>query len=322
MKLKSSYQRNLGSRKPRVPDLPKDDTPMPAGLRAPTLKREVHTPKKNAQPIHNPVIPEDPLLQVFRDNFYHDPAGFLYRRYNNQLAGCMNSAGFLVAGYLADGKQKVTPIHRIIFALAHGRMPTPKLRHANGIKTDNRVANLEEVNPVPKPPRVKGKSLRINIIPEDMVDVLDYLFCYNPDTGAVTRRRKYNKSGPAGSPVGTPCLGYLKVSIRGQTYGLHQIAWAMHHREWPKHPIDHEDRNRSNNKISNLRMAGGGKNSWNLPLHPRNTSGTPGVRWDPAVQKWHAKITAKGKQIHLGYFEEKEQAVAARRAAETGHHVW
>jgi len=33
-------------------------------------------------------------------------------------------------------------------------------------------------------------------------------------------------------------------------------------------------------------------------------------------KKWQAAITVKGKQISLGYFETKDEAIAARKAAE------
>jgi|GEM_PF-4023885 len=45
-----------------------------------------------------------------------------------------------------------------------------------------------------------------------------------------------------------------------------------------------------------------------------NTSGVTGVY--RRGKKWQAAITVKGKQISLGYFETKDEAIAARKAAE------
>ena len=49
-------------------------------------------------------------------------------------------------------------------------------------------------------------------------------------------------------------------------------------------------------------------------VRTNNTSGTPGVY--KKRDKWIARITYKKKNYYLGYFTEKEDAVAARKAAE------
>jgi hypothetical protein len=51
-------------------------------------------------------------------------------------------------------------------------------------------------------------------------------------------------------------------------------------------------------------------------LHKGNKSGHKGVRWNEARQKWTAHIGFKGKQISLGYYTNKKDAIAARQAAE------
>ena len=47
-----------------------------------------------------------------------------------------------------------------------------------------------------------------------------------------------------------------------------------------------------------------------------NTSGVTGVNWLKKNQKWRAYITVGDKQIHLGSFENKEDAIKARKEAE------
>jgi HNH endonuclease len=56
------------------------------------------------------------------------------------IAGALDSEGNLVIrikrrGYMA---------HRLAWLLVHGRWPARKIRHLNGIKDDNRFANLRE----------------------------------------------------------------------------------------------------------------------------------------------------------------------------------
>ena len=48
----------------------------------------------------------------------------------------------------------------------------------------------------------------------------------------------------------------------------------------------------------------------------RNTSGYPGVSWRNDRQKWDARIYFNGKTHHLGHFNNKEDAIRARKEAE------
>jgi len=51
-----------------------------------------------------------------------------------------------------------------------------------------------------------------------------------------------------------------------------------------------------------------------------NTSGTKGVHWDKAREKWVAKIIFKGKEYFLGRYAKKEDAIKARAIAEKEMH--
>ena len=54
----------------------------------------------------------------------------------------------------------------------------------------------------------------------------------------------------------------------------------------------------------------------NTRLKSNNTSGVTGVNWDKRYNKWEARIKKDYKQIHLGYFNDFEDAVKARKDAE------
>ncbi|MWV44930.1 HNH endonuclease [Paenibacillus sp. HJL G12] len=64
------------------------------------------------------------------------------------------------------------------------------------------------------------------------------------------------------------------------------------------------------------RVDGTRKTALKAKLHKGNKSGHKGVRWNESRQKWTAHIGFKGKQISLGYFSEKEDAIKARKRAE------
>ena len=84
--------------------------------------------------------------------------------------------------------------------------------------------------------------------------------------------------------------------------------------------IDHIDGDRTNNRIENLRLATKAENGWNRQhLDKRNSSGFTGVYWCIRDQKWRARIKVNGKNIHIGYFTNKQDAIAARRLAEATH---
>lgn len=55
-------------------------------------------------------------------------------------------------------------------------------------------------------------------------------------------------------------------------------------------------------------------------LHKGNKSGHKGVRWNENRRKWTAHIGFQGKQIALGYFALKRDAISARRVAEEKYH--
>ena len=80
--------------------------------------------------------------------------------------------------------------------------------------------------------------------------------------------------------------------------------------------IDHINHNKLNNCKYNLREATSQQNAMNKKLLERNTSGITGVDWIKSLQKWRARIKANNKEIHLGVFENFEDAVEARKEAE------
>jgi hypothetical protein len=54
----------------------------------------------------------------------------------------------------------------------------------------------------------------------------------------------------------------------------------------------------------------------NRHTHSNNTSGVTGVGWNKDSQKWCAYICKNYEQIHLGYFDNFDDAVRARKDAE------
>lgn len=80
--------------------------------------------------------------------------------------------------------------------------------------------------------------------------------------------------------------------------------------------IDHINNNKFDNRKSNLRKVTASQNNMNKRLRQDSTSGYTGVYWGKQHNKWMAKIVVCGKQIHLGFFDNFEDAVKARKQAE------
>jgi len=46
-------------------------------------------------------------------------------------------------------------------------------------------------------------------------------------------------------------------------------------------------------------------------LKANNTSGQTGVNWSKEKRKWHSKIGVDGRRIHIGYFNDIDDAARA-----------
>jgi hypothetical protein len=114
--------------------------------------------------------------------------------------------------------------------------------------------------------------------------------------------------------------GYVYITINKVDYLAHRLAWAYAHGSLQTNvEIDHIDRNKSNNRLANLRISNPQQNIKNASLRSDNSSGVCGVYWALARKKWVAQIGINNKYFNLGGFEKKEDAIAARKAAERAY---
>lgn len=110
--------------------------------------------------------------------------------------------------------------------------------------------------------------------------------------------------------------GYRYLRIFSEDYLAHRVAWLFISGAWPSLDIDHINRERDDNRAVNLREVTNLENHQNMSLYASNSSGVPGVHWCKTVKRWKAKIMVNKRVLSLGYHDNKEDAVAAKRTAE------
>lgn len=121
---------------------------------------------------------------------------------------------------------------------------------------------------------------------------------YDPMTGQFTR---------GGMPTGRVThLGYLKVYHEGRRVFAHRLAWFLTYGEWPVDEIDHINRNRLDNRITNLRVVTRSVQVQNK-IYP-NTTGWRGVKFHIRSGRWNARITKGGVTRSLGLFDTPREA--------------
>lgn len=101
--------------------------------------------------------------------------------------------------------------------------------------------------------------------------------------------------------------GYLVVGVNFKQYKVHRLIFLMHHGYLPA-VLDHINGDTSDNRIDNLRACNKSQNACNSKIRSDNTSGVKGVCWKKGRGKWRAYIQVKGKQLHLGHFDDLELA--------------
>ena len=111
--------------------------------------------------------------------------------------------------------------------------------------------------------------------------------------------------------------GYYIVNLykngKVKTQRVHQlVAKAFLDNFDDKLCVDHIDNDHQNNNINNLRFATHTENNRNRKMSKNNTSGIKGVHFNSNRNKWQAYIKIDGIKIHLGSYDNIEDAKQAR----------
>ena len=106
----------------------------------------------------------------------------------------------------------------------------------------------------------------------------------------------------------------------GRVNGKDRYERIYLHRDLNKTPkgmeTDHINRNKLDNRRCNLRTVTKSKNNNNRDAYKNNICGVCGVNWYKQMKKYCSRIVVNGKRMHLGYFDNLEDAIKARKKAE------
>jgi hypothetical protein len=91
---------------------------------------------------------------------------------------------------------------------------------------------------------------------EELAEVLSY----DAVLGEITWKVTLTSRAKAGNPAGVWLMlqngkDYLSITYKGRKMSAAQVAWALHHKEWPDRSVFYIDGDTTNLKISNLKMA-------------------------------------------------------------------
>jgi len=159
-----------------------------------------------------------------------------------------------------------------------------------------------------------------NLTQDKVKELFEYrdgaLFWQNRTVDSLGRDKTYLNGKPAGS---LDSYGYLQTKIDGKLYLNHRLIFFMFHGYLPVQ-VDHDDNDRSNNRIENLRPASQNQNQHNALLRKDNTSGIKNVCWNKRQKTWVVRINVNKVPKNIGCFKDLELAELVAIEARNKYH--
>lgn len=142
---------------------------------------------------------------------------------------------------------------------------------------------------------------------------------YKKETGQFIWRVKTGARVRIGAVAG--CLqkgsggGYRVIHIDGRSYKAARLAWLYMTGAWPTEEVDHDNRDRSDDRWANLLDRTSAQNKENTKRRATNQSGHRCISYFTRTGKWSVRIAKEGTNHWVGYFDTLEAAIDARDKA-------
>lgn len=138
-------------------------------------------------------------------------------------------------------------------------------------------------------------------------DELRAQLIYDEEAGAFFKRGR-----PRNQALGKRQGEYWAVYVNGRYWKAHHLVILYVHGRWPTDVVDHINGDTVDNRLSNLRECKQADNVKAARRRRDNSSGVKGVSFCNRAKKWVAYIQHDKRHRFLGYYREKDHAVAAR----------
>ena len=211
-----------------------------------------------------------------------------------------NTAGRIVGNVDSRGYRHVTfrggryLAHQVAWALHYGVWPSHNVWFVNGNHDDLRKDNLR-----------KGADLHQGILTQER---LKELLVYNPDTGLFHWRINYGRmfSGHVAGYIGT--RGYWQIMVHHRLCLAHRLAWLYVYGDYPPRglEIDHINREKTDNRLSNLRLATPSDNVCNTVR--QNPTGYAGAILEKATGRYRVRVAKNRNRRSYGTYDTAEEA--------------
>ena len=133
----------------------------------------------------------------------------------------------------------------------------------------------------------------------ELINYIKIYFKYNEES-TFTRLDRKNSTGSLDKD------GYLIMKVKGKQYKAHRLVYAYFYGEFPKGEIDHINRNRTDNRIENLRVVDRQENVNNTTRKTNKDTGVVGIYYDKSTKGLKARYSFhhKGKTYRFRTLEE------------------
>lgn len=149
---------------------------------------------------------------------------------------------------------------------------------------------------------------------------LKELLYYNPLTGIFTWQVYRSPIARVGYIAGTfDSHGHRQICVQRKLYGAQRLAWFYFYGTWPKNDIDHRNRIKDDNRISNLRDVPTALNCQNV-VDARSNSKSNLLGVHRTKYSFIAQIAVSGKKTHIGSFKTAQEAHVAYLEAKVKLH--